>query len=503
MAAQAKDGPPISPDLDVLIVGAGFGGLCAAIRLKQRGGLSFAVVEKETDLGGTWWVNRYPGCGCDVASHLYSYSFALNPDWSRSFSGSEEIWRYLKDCAARYELEPFLRFNTEVTAVRWHAEREHWQVDFADKPTITARSVILATGALSRPAVPDIDGLDSFAGRLFHSQQWDHDYALDGKHVAVIGTGASAIQFIPHLAKRARKVTVFQRSPPWILPKPDRRISRLEHWLFTRVPFMQRMARALVYSTNELRAIAFIYRPALLKLFERVALRHMNRSIESPKLRHLLTPDYRIGCKRVLISNDYYPALAQDNVRVVPQPVRALDATGVIAADGTHTPCDAVVLGTGFNVSAPFDPGFVIGEQGRDLAREWTDGPEAYLGTVVAGYPNLYMLAGPNTALGHNSMIYMIESQVNYVMSAIDLMERAHLERLAVCEDVQRRYNAAVQKELAGSVWNTGGCRSWYRHPSGKNVALWPDFTWRFRKRTKQVNPDDFERAIHGSESSR
>ncbi len=489
----------MQPDLDVLIVGAGFGGLGAAIALKERGVTSFAVLEKAADLGRTWLANRYPGCGCDVASHLYSYSFAPNPQWSRSFSGSEEIWRYLKDCAQRYALAPHLRFNSCVQALRWCDDERLWQVSIDGAPALRARSVILATGALSRPKLPDIAGLDQFAGRVFHSQSWDHDYPLEGKSVAVIGTGASAIQFVPHVARRAATLTLFQRTPPWILPKPDRALTGFEHRLFRRLPWLQRLLRGFIYSTNELRAVAFVYQPGLLKLFEWLARRHIRRGIESAALRAAVTPDYRIGCKRVLISNDYYPALNQDNVTLVNQGVRALDATGVIAMDGTHTACDVVVLGTGFNVTAPFDEGFVTGQNGSDLARLWQDGPQAYLGTVVAGFPNLFMIAGPNTALGHNSMIYMIESQLRFIMSALQLQARSPGQVLVVDDDVQREFNEQVQRDLAHSVWNTGGCTSWYKHEGGKNVALWPGFTWRFRARTKHANPADFKSLSHRS----
>ncbi|MFK7887983.1 MAG: flavin-containing monooxygenase [Gammaproteobacteria bacterium] len=479
--------------LDTLIIGAGFGGLGAAIALKKRDQHNFLILEKEQDLGGTWLVNRYPGCGCDVASHLYSYSFAPNTSWSRSFSGSEEIWRYLKDCAAQFKLDDHLRFGHAVERLAFDEGNNVWRVALDDGSELVARAVILATGALSKPAEPDIAGLDKFGGRLFHSQSWDHDYDLKDKRVAVIGTGASAIQFVPHVAKRAASVTLFQRTPPWILPKPDRRISAIEHSLFRRVPGLQKLLRGFIYVTNELRAIAFVYQPGLLRMFEWLAKRHIRRSIADPALRATVTPDYRIGCKRVLISNDYYPALTRDHVEVVTQGVEALDETGVIAVDGTHTPVDAVVLGTGFNVTAPFDAGFIRGLNGLDLATHWQAGPEAYLGTVIAGFPNLFMLAGPNTALGHNSMIYMLESQIEYVMAALDYQRKHDVSRLDVNVAVQQRYNDKVQGGLAGSVWNTGGCTSWYKHPSGRNVALWPDFTWRFRARTRRLDPRDFQ----------
>ncbi|MEO1575942.1 MAG: NAD(P)/FAD-dependent oxidoreductase, partial [Pseudomonadota bacterium] len=345
------------PPLDSLIIGAGFGGLCAAIKLKGLG-KRFVVVEKDADLGGTWLVNRYPGCGCDVASHLYSYSFALNPSWSRSFSGSEEIWRYMKSVAERFELGPHLRFNTEVTGLRFDADANLWRVSLRDGETIAAKTVVLATGALSRPALPDVDGLASFKGKVFHSQAWDHDYPLKGKRVAVIGTGASAIQFVPHVAERAGHLDLYQRTPPWILPKPDRALSGTEHALFRRLPWLQKLRRGLIYLANESRVIAFVRAPALLRVFEWVAKRHIRKAIADPELRRTVTPDYRIGCKRVLISNDYYPALARDNVHVIPRGVRAIDETGVIAADGTHRPCATIVLGTGFNVTKPFAPGF-------------------------------------------------------------------------------------------------------------------------------------------------
>lgn len=481
-------------DVDVLVVGAGFAGLLAAIKLKARGDLRFEVLEKAADLGGTWLANRYPGAACDVPSHLYSYSFAPNPNWSRSFSTSEEIWRYLDDCAARYDIRRHIRFDTPVTALRWHAQDGIWSVTTGGGQVRRARCVILGTGALSRPALPDVPGLDAFSGPVFHSARWNHDCPLDGKTVAIVGSGASAIQFLPRVAERAARVVYFQRTPPWVLPKLDRRISALEHRSYARWPIVQRLVRGAIYWSLELRVAPFVRFPVLMQGFQALARLHIRAAVKSKALRKIVTPAYRFGCKRVLLSNDYYPALNRDNVEVLPVGATRVTAHSVVAADGSEHAADVIVLGTGFRASEPFDRGFVTRDDGTDLLDAWRDGPEAYRGTVVAGFPNLFFLAGPNTGLGHSSMIYMLESQVAFVMSALDALARDELPCVEVCAAAQRRYNDSLQRALGRSVWNTGGCRSWYQHKNGKNVALWPGFTWRFRQLTRAVDLADFAR---------
>lgn len=477
--------------LDVAIIGAGFAGIGAAIALRQRGVENLRVFEKASGVGGTWWVNRYPGCACDVQSHLYSFSFAPNPRWSRSFPTQPEIAEYLQRVCEDYSLASCLRLGRDVQRLVFDESRQCWRLEFADGKTVHARTVVGAFGALSKPASPDIPGLATFAGRLFHSQQWDHDFDMRGKRIAVIGTGASAIQFVPQIAPLAEHIAVFQRTPPWILPKPDRAIGNWKQQLYQRLPLTQKLARGIVYAHLESRAVAFIYFPSLLRMFQRLARRHMHKAIAEPQLRKKLTPDYLIGCKRVLISNDYYPALARPNVDVVTEPIQAIESAGVRTTDGALQRVDALILGTGFAAANPFARGFITGPAGRDLAEAWRDGPSAYLGTAVAGFPNLFLLGGPNTGLGHNSMVYMLESQIHYLCQALPAVLRED-QALQVRDEVQQSYNEALQSKLAGTVWQTGGCHSWYQNETGKNVALWPGFTFSFRRRLKNFNRADY-----------
>ncbi|RFA26828.1 4-hydroxyacetophenone monooxygenase [Alkalilimnicola ehrlichii] len=473
----------------IAIIGTGFSGLGMAIRLKQAGEHDFVIFEKEGGVGGTWRINQYPGCACDVQSHLYSFSFEPNPDWQRTFPPQPEIWAYLERCAQKYDLHPQIRFDTHIVAYRWDETRAVWELTDQAGNRHSSKILLIGHGPLSKPAYPKIEGLEHFQGNCFHSQRWDHDYPLQGKRVAVIGTGASAIQFVPRLQPHVARLDLYQRTPPWVVPKPDRRYTRLERWLFRHVPAVQKLYRGFIYSVLETRAIAFAVNPRFMSLPQRAAYSHIRRHIKDPELRRKVTPAYTFGCKRVLISNDYYPALAQPNVDVIATDIRRITGTGIETADGRQREVDAIILGTGFDSHFPFAKGSVIGREGRDLMDAWEEGLEAYKGTTVAGFPNLFVMIGPNTGLGHSSMIYMIESQIRYILDALDTMQRYGIEVVDVKENVLDRFNAWLQEKSNTAVWKVGGCRSWYLHPkSGKNDMLWPDFTWRFRHLTRRFD---------------
>jgi cation diffusion facilitator CzcD-associated flavoprotein CzcO len=486
--------PELSGDsIGIAIIGTGFAGLGMAIRLLQSGNDDFAVFEKADSVGGTWRDNHYPGCACDVQSHVYSFSFAPNPRWTRMFAPQPEIRAYLNRCVDRFRLSPWLNFGHELTNAKWDDAAHCWRLAFANGRRLTARVLISGMGGLSRAAMPAIEGLDTFEGKAFHSQHWDHDYALEGKRVAVIGTGASAIQFVPQIAPRAAKLSLFQRTPPWIMPKPDRAISRFEQRLFRALPFTQALARTGLYWMLETRVLGFAVHPALMKNVQKLALRHIRHQVPDPELRAAVTPDYTIGCKRVLISNDYYPALSRKNVSVVTSAIERVDRTGVVTADGVHHEVDCLIYGTGFQVADPFPAGAIVGRGGVDIVETWRNGAHAYLGTSLPGYPNFFMLVGPNTGLGHNSMVFMIESQIEYVLGALAAMKGDRADSIEVRPYVEARYNERIQKKLGRAIWSVGGCKSWYLDPrSGKNTTLWPGFTWRFRRATARFSIADY-----------
>jgi cation diffusion facilitator CzcD-associated flavoprotein CzcO len=477
----------LDDDMPIAIVGAGFAGLCMGIELKRAGISSFIILERAADLGGTWRDNHYPGCACDVQAHLYSFSFEPNPGWSRLYAGQREIWQYLRGCADKHGLAPHIRFGAEVVKTEWSEEQGLWHLHTASGAVHRARVLVSAMGALSNPAYPAIDGLDRFQGARFHSATWDHGFDLDGKRVAVIGTGASAIQFVPQIAPRVAQLDVYQRTPPWIIPRLDRPVSAFERFLFRRLPFTQRLRRSAIYWKLESRVLAFAVNPRLMKIAERTARRHMRRQVTDGELRRKLTPDYTIGCKRILISDDYYPAFSRPSVALVTDPVREVRARSVVTADGRERETEAIIFGTGFTVQEPVRPGAVVGRGGVDLTAAWKGGMEAYKGTAVSGFPNLFFILGPNTGLGHSSMIYMIESQVAYVVDAVRQMIANRWSAVDVSADAQAAYNRALEARQRGAVWQTG-CKSWYLDRNGRNTALWPGFTFRFRRQTRRFD---------------
>jgi cyclohexanone monooxygenase len=473
--------------VEVFIAGAGFAGLGAAIKLAEAGERDFLCVDRGSEIGGTWRDNNYPGAACDVPSQLYSFSFALNPDWSHSFSRQPEIQQYLRTVAARSGLLDRFRFGVSVTGASWDGATQRWRIETTAGLT-SARLLVVATGSLSEPRLPDIEGIESFAGEVFHSAQWNHQLNLTGKRVAVIGTGASAIQIVPELARVAARVDVYQRTPPWVMPRRDVAYRPWQKRLIRRVPLVQRLARVGIYLAREATVPMFIALPGLGKLAARQAKRNIGRAISDPELRARVTPHYALGCKRVLLSNDWYPALTRDNVRLITDPIRRLSRSGVVTADGSEHQVDALVVATGFLATEPPIARAISGADGRTLSEAWAGhGIQAYKGTAVAGFPNLFFLIGPNTGLGHSSMIYMIESQLAYLVDAWRTIRRHRLATVEVLADAQRSWNADLQGRMGRTVWHTG-CQSWYLDAHGRNVSLWPRPTFTFRRLTARFD---------------
>ncbi len=479
------------PDFQVAIIGAGFGGLGMAIALKERGQHSLVILEKAARIGGAWRDNTYPGAACDVPSHLYSFSFAKKFDWSRRFAPQAEIFDYLSHCAHQYGLEPHLRLNTEVGAARFDEEQALWHLE-TSAGVLTARVLITATGQLNRPAYPNLPGLERFHGPAFHSARWDHDVDLSGKTVAVVGTGASAIQFVPEVAKKASQVLLFQRSAAYVIPKPDRPYTAAEQQRMQRWPLLQQLDRGKIYLQNETRVLGFTALQGAMKIYQRLFKRYLKQCISDPGLRETLTPDYPMGCKRILISNDYFQAIQRHGVRVISGGVSAVTESGVEDAHGQHHPADVLIFGTGFQATDFLAPMRITGRAGRDLNDAWRNGAEAYLGISVRGFPNLFMLYGPNTNLGHNSIVYMLESQIAYVISALDTLERHGQRSLEVRERVQSDFNQRLQQRMRATVWDSG-CHSWYKTENGLNTNNWPGFTFTYRRLTRRLEPADYE----------
>jgi cation diffusion facilitator CzcD-associated flavoprotein CzcO len=481
----------IQQDVRVAIVGSGFSGLGMAIRLRQAGIEDFVVLERADDVGGTWRDNSYPGCACDVPSHLYSFSFAPNPEWTSTFSPQQEIWDYLRECAERYGVMEHVRFGHEVQDAAWDEDAQRWRIE-TSCGTLTAQALVLGTGPLSAPSIPDLPGLERFEGTTFHSATWDHDHALDGERVAVVGTGASAIQFVPKIQPRVGKLHVFQRTAPWIMPRPDRPLKGWERRLYRALPAAQLLMRAGIYWARESFVLGFRH-PRAMRLGQRLALRHLERQVRDRELRRKLTPTYRMGCKRVLISNDYLPALGRENVEVVTDAIAEVRPRSIVTADGTEREVDTIIFGTGFHVTDMPAAERVRGRDGSTLAEHWDGSPQAHLGAMVSGYPNLFFIVGPNTGLGHNSIVFMIESQCNYVLSALRLMDERGAAELDVRPEAQASYNAQLQERMRGTVWTSGGCASWYLDANGRNTTLWPSFTWPFREQTRRLDPAQYE----------
>jgi cation diffusion facilitator CzcD-associated flavoprotein CzcO len=476
----------------VVIVGAGFGGIGMAIALLKAGLSDFIILEETSDLGGTWRDNRYPGCACDVPSPLYSFSFELNPSWSRLFAPQPEIWEYLRSCADKYAVASHIRYGSRVESMEWDDAARLWTVRTASGDRYRAHAVVSGAGALHIPKYPDLPGLGGFAGASFHSAHWDHSTDLTGKRVAVIGTGASAIQFVPTVARQAARLSVFQRTPPWIHPRADVAIPERMRAALSTVPGAARGLRYAIYWLLETRALGFAVDPRLMAPLAAMASKHLERQVPDPALRARLTPDYTIGCKRILLSSDYYPALGRPNVSLVTERITEIVPSGVATADGTLHEADVLIHATGFRVVDAATELHVTGRDGVKLADAWADGVEAYRGITVPGFPNFFLLLGPNTGLGHTSVVFMIETQVQHVLSCLRLLSRQKASTIEARPGPTRHYNDGLQHRLRRAVWSAGGCRSWYLDDAGVNRAIWPGFSFEYWARTRRARRADY-----------
>ncbi len=477
--------------LRVAILGAGFGGIGLGARLIEQQIADFLIFDQASGIGGTWWANRYPGCACDVPAHLYSLSFFPNPDWSRWFAPRAEIQAYLERCCEHYRLHAHLRTGCAIRYARWNEGESVWHLATEGGKSFTADVVVSAIGGLSRPKWPDIPGLQNFSGTCFHSQQWPERLELKGRRVAVLGTGASAAQLVPEIADEVAQLDVYQRTPHWILPRPDAHIGPLRRWLFRHVPGLRKLVRFSIWLISEARVPGLAWSNRQAFFHKWLAHQHRRRQVADPELRERLKPDFDIGCKRVILSSDFYPALMRDNVKLVDTAIERIEHDAIITDDGQRRRADVLVLATGFRATDPVAQGLITGRGGRDLAEVWAEGPEAWRGVLAHGFPNLFMLMGPNTALGHNSVILMIEAQIGFIVKALRHMHDSGKSTLEISSQAQRDYNRWLQRRLSKTVWNTGGCSSWYLHPvSGRNTTLWPGFTWTYRRLMNSL-PED------------
>ena len=476
---------------DVLIVGAGFAGLGTAIRLLAAGIDNIVILERGTEVGGTWRDNSYPGAACDIPSNLYSFSFAQNPQWSRGYSGSGEILGYIRHLVEHYGLRRLIRFGHEVSALQFDADQGLWHAAIAGGGRLSARAAVMAQGPLSNASLPAIAGIERFQGHKIHSARWDHDYDFSGKRVAVIGTGASAVQIIPELAGRVRHLKVFQRTPAWVLPRLDYTAPDWSKALFRRAPATQGLVRQAMYWVHESMAFGLIWNTPMTAVLQGVSRRFLHSQVKDAWMRRQLTPDFRIGCKRVLMSSDYYPALQRDNCELITWPIASIVEQGIRSAEGLEHRVDCIVFATGFEVSKAGTPFPVTGLDGRQLDREWAAGARAYKSVSVAGYPNLFMTFGPNSGPGHNSALVYMESQIDYIVRGVRRIVQGKLKMLDVRAEAQASYNRAIQKRLSRTNWNSG-CKSWYLTADGYNATMYPGFATQYRRQMKRYAERDY-----------
>jgi cation diffusion facilitator CzcD-associated flavoprotein CzcO len=474
----------------IVIVGAGFAGVGLGVRLRQAGIEDFVILERHERLGGTWFEHTYPGCQCDIPTHLYSYSFARNPNWSRLYPLQREILEYIQEVADRYEVSPHIRFQCEMERSQWDEKEGVWSLRTSDGE-LTCDVLVSAIGATAEPADPDIPGWNSFAGTRFHSARWDHDHELSGERVAVIGTGCAAAQFVPEIQPKVAELTVFQRTPAWVMPHMDRPVSPAERRLYRLVPAAQDVQRNFYFAMYEAIGVGFRGRTELIEPLERAGRAHLRRQVRDPELRKKLAPRYRFGCKRPILSNDFYPALTRPNVELVTDPIAGVDERSITTADGTRHQLDTIITATGYRYNRSLLVQRVTGADGHNLGEVWDRSPRAYLGTTVPGFPNMFILLGPN-AIGINSVIFTLESQIQYVMSALETMERMGVRRVEVRPEALAHYVAEVDRRSKGSVWTDGGCTAYYLDHNGRNYALYPGFAAEFRRRTRRFDPKPY-----------
>lgn len=477
----------------IVILGSGFSGLGMALRLKHEGITDFVILERADELGGTWRDNVYPGCQCDVPSHLYSFSFRPNPEWSRTYSMRPEIQAYLKSCAEEAGIHEHVRFGHEVLSASWNESDACWWIE-TSHGTWVAKFLISAHGGLHIPAYPNLPGMETFSGRIVHSAAWDPDLELAGKRVGVVGTGASAIQIVPGIQPVVKKLDVFQRTPAWILPHTDRPITGLERRIFRRFPAIQRTRRSLVYWGREALVVGMTKNKKFLKPLRALATGHLRRQVRDRDLRRRLTPRYEPGCKRLLLSNTFYPAVAASNTELVTEQIEAVTSKGMVTADGVEHELDVIVFATGFRVTDNPMVEHIKGRDGRSLGELWREtGIRAYLGTTVDNFPNLFVMTGPNTGIGHTSLLVMVEAQIRYVMSALRYAADHELSAIEVRPEAVERFNEQLQRKMRNTVWTQGGCASWYLDSKGRNSTLWPDFTFRFVQMTRRFDAATYD----------
>ena len=475
----------------IAIIGTGFSGLGMAIRLKQEGTDDFVLIERGDDVGGTWWANSYPGCQCDIPSNLYSFSFARNPDWDRAYPMRDQILEYLRDCARRFGILPHTRVGCELLAATWVADAQRWELETTTGP-LAARVLVAAPGLLSEPSTPDLPGFERFEGNAFHTADWDHSDDLTGKRVALIGAGATAVQVVPEIQPRVGRLHLFQRTPPWVIPHTDHPVAVGMRDLYRRLPVLQKISRAGIYAIRESLAFGITRDRRWLKATELNARLHLRRQVPDPKLRARLTPDYEIFCKRIILSSRWYPAIQAPNVDLVGSGIAEVREHSVVDGDGVEREIDTLIYATGFKPAELPIAERIRGSDGSSLAEVWQGSPQAYLGTTVAGFPNLLFFYGPNTNLGHSSIVYVLESQFAYALDALHTMRQLGAAEFEVRPEVQEVYNEELQERLADSVWNTGGCGSWYFDRNGRNSIQWPGFTFEYRRRARRFDAESY-----------
>jgi cation diffusion facilitator CzcD-associated flavoprotein CzcO len=475
----------------LVIIGAGIAGVGLGVKLRQAGIEDFVILERNASVGGTWFEHTYPGCGCDVPANLYSYSFARNPGWSRMFPPQQEILEYVRDTTDEYGVTPHIRFSTEMERSAWDEVAGLWRVRTADGDELTADLLISAIGATGEPDEPEIEGLAGFTGHRFHSARWDHDHDLTGERVAVIGTGPAAAQFVPRIQPQVDRLLVFQRTPPWVLPHVDRPVPLPERLLYRALPVLQDVQRNALFAVYESMGVGFRGQTALIAPVEAIGRAHLRRQVKNPVLRAKLTPHYRFGCKRPILSNTYNPALAAENATVITEPIAKVDGNAVVTTDGARHEVDTVITAIGYRYSRSLLAHRIAGQDGRTLGEVWNRSPRAYLGSSVPGFPNMFILLGPNS-IGINSVIFSLESQMAYVMDALRTMDRRHVRRLEVRAEALEGFVREVDRRSEGTVWTAGGCRAYYVDDTGRNFGLYPGFAAHFRRRTRRFDPKPY-----------